>query len=83
MGNVLSVWIYLIANESNELLGEACEADRLLTFINIVTPMLNEHHEPRSELFTEDQVHMNEKGYRVWKDTIRPVLMKNEAKLEE
>ncbi len=70
-----------IIKKANELLREACEADPRLSFIDIVTPMLNENHGPRSELFAEDQVHMNEKGYSVWKDTIRPVLMKNEAKI--
>ena len=72
-----------IIKEANELLREACDADPRLSFIDIVTPMLNENHGPRSELFTEDQVHMNEKGYCVWKDTIWPVLMKNEEKFEK
>lgn len=71
-----------IINEANELFKAACAADALLTFIDIATPMLNEKLEPRQEIFLEDQVHMNERGYRIWKETIRPILMKHEAEFE-
>ena len=74
--------IWNIIKEANELLRAACDSDPLMTFIDIAAPMLDERHEPKSEIFLEDQVHMNEKGYRIWRETIRPVLMKNEAKFE-
>lgn len=67
---------------ANELLKAACDADTLLTFIDIATPMLDEKQEPKSGIFLGDNLHMNEKGYKIWKETIRPVLMEYESKFE-
>ncbi len=72
-----------IIKQANELFREACYVHPLLTFIDVATPMLDEHKEPKSDIFVEDQVHMNEKGYRIWTETIRPVVMENEAKFEK
>jgi lysophospholipase L1-like esterase len=34
--------------------------------------MLNENGIPEPELFLEDSLHMTEKGYRIWKEKLRP-----------
>ncbi|GEM_PF-1485172 len=35
---------------------------------------LNPNGSPRAELFTIDGIHMNEKGYRVWREVLLPLL---------
>ena len=35
-------------------------------FVDVFTPMLNDNHLPRPELWTEDGIHMSRDGYRVW-----------------
>lgn len=36
------------------------------TYLDIFTPMLSDSGRPRPELFTEDGLHMNRDGYRIW-----------------
>lgn len=42
------------------------------TFVDVATPMLDGDGQPREELFIKDRLHMNEKGYAIWKDVIAP-----------
>ncbi len=58
--------------EGNRRIREFTEEDPRLSFIDVFEAMLDEAGEPRSELFVADQLHMNEKGYRLWTDIIRP-----------
>ncbi len=39
--------------------------------INVFDSMLNERAVARPELYLEDQLHLNEKGYKIWKGVIR------------
>lgn len=41
------------------------------SLINIFDSMLNEKSVARPELYSEDQLHMNEKGYKIWKGVVR------------
>jgi lysophospholipase L1-like esterase len=38
--------------------------------------MLNEKGEPIKEIFLADNLHMNAKGYAIWKKAIQPFLLK-------
>jgi lysophospholipase L1-like esterase len=38
--------------------------------------MLDKDGKPRKELFLDDDLHMNPKGYAIWKDEIEPYLIK-------
>jgi lysophospholipase L1-like esterase len=44
-------------------------------FIDIFTPMLDAQGNPREELFIEDRLHMNAKGYAIWREVIAPYLV--------
>jgi lysophospholipase L1-like esterase len=46
------------------------------SFIDVYPPMLLPDGKPRPEIFLEDSLHMNEKGYAIWKKTIQPHLIK-------
>lgn len=45
-------------------------------YVDIYHPMLGADGRPRPELFTEDNLHMNRKGYDLWREAIRPYLLK-------
>jgi lysophospholipase L1-like esterase len=52
------------------------DAKRLdLLFIDVFTPMLDAHGQPRGELFREDRLHMNRTGYELWKQVVAPYLL--------
>jgi lysophospholipase L1-like esterase len=43
-------------------------------FIDVYRLMLNANGSPREELFVEDRLHMNRKGYDIWKAALAPYL---------
>lgn len=47
-----------------------------IEFIDVHQKMLNEAGEPMPEIFLEDSLHMNAKGYAIWKKEIEPYLQK-------
>ena len=64
---------------TNAGLQERAAADPRLVFIDVATPMLNDAGEPRPEIFVADGLHMNDAGYDIWRDAVRPVLLAAEA----
>jgi lysophospholipase L1-like esterase len=59
---------------ANQLIKTLCEKEKQLSYIDVFTPMLGANGEPRPELFIEDKLHMNAKGYELWESVIRPYL---------
>ena len=47
---------------------------RKTSYVDIWDDMLDEEGAPRKELFLKDMLHMNEKGYAIWKKAIAPHL---------
>lgn len=43
-------------------------------FVNVWDPALDENGEVRKDIFLEDNLHMNEKGYGIWKKAIEPFM---------
>lgn len=60
--------------EANNLVKRLTESDPNLEYIDTATPMLGSDGQPRTELFREDGLHLNDAGYREWNDLLRPVL---------
>jgi lysophospholipase L1-like esterase len=46
------------------------------SYVDIWHPMMDDHGMPRKELFGSDMLHMNPKGYAIWKKAIQPQLVK-------
>jgi lysophospholipase L1-like esterase len=65
---------------TNALLREACTHDKRLAFVDVASKMLDAHGHCREDLFRPDHIHMNAKGYRVWGETLRPVLLRQHHK---
>ncbi len=59
---------------TNELVRSFCDSDERLRFMDIHPVMLGANGEPKPDIFVEDQLHMNAKGYELWKGVIGPVL---------
>ena len=61
----------------NNLISSLASDDTYLEYINIWDPMLNQDGTRMPELFIEDGLHMNEKGYEVWTKKVRESLGKD------
>ncbi len=46
-----------------------------ITFANIYSRMLTPDGQPDTSYFYDDKLHMNEKGYGVWNEVVRPLLV--------
>jgi lysophospholipase L1-like esterase len=67
------------AVEANAMLRAACAADpKHLTFVSIVESMTGPDGVVKPEIFKADRLHMNPAGYALWRDVVRPVLLKGE-----
>ncbi|MGV3534142.1 MAG: SGNH/GDSL hydrolase family protein [Chthoniobacteraceae bacterium] len=60
--------------QANKLIEEYCSTTPGLAFIDTFSKMLGEEGLPRPEIFTKDNLHMNEKGYELWRDIVGPFL---------
>lgn len=56
--------------EANRRVALYCSMLAKVGFIDVFTPMLDEEGKPRAELFGPDGLHMNRKGYDLWKEAI-------------
>lgn len=68
--------------EVNEKLEALASSDKRITYIDVATPMLNPDGSIRDDLFVADELHMNQKGYDIWRDVVAPVLIRNEVRYE-
>lgn len=41
-----------------------------ISYLDVWTPMLDAQKRPKPQIFIEDSLHMNRKGYLIWKDAI-------------
>lgn len=61
---------------SNKLIKQFCKKNKKTNFIDVFTPMLGKDGKPMEEIFLTDRLHMNAKGYQIWKEVIAPYLIK-------
>ena len=62
--------------EANSLIKNFLKGKRNTAFIDVYHKMLNKDGTPNKSLFIEDELHMNAKGYAIWKKIIQPYLLK-------
>jgi lysophospholipase L1-like esterase len=63
--------------QANQLIKTYCRQNRSsLGFIDIFTPMLKDSKVPTMEHFKADSLHLNQKGYDIWKKEIKKYLKK-------
>ena len=64
--------------EANALIADECAADERLVYVDVAAGMLDEEGKPRADIFKDDKLHMNRSGYEIWRDILRPVIIKAE-----
>ena len=63
--------------EGNQLIKDFLATQKNTAFIDVHQKMLNAVGEPMPEIFLEDSLHMNAKGYAIWQKEIQPYLLKD------
>jgi len=62
--------------EANKQIKTFLASQKKAVFIDVYHAMLKEDGKPTTDLFVEDNLHMNAKGYAIWKKLIEPYLLK-------
>lgn len=60
----------------NDLMRQYCTTHDNVNFVNVWDIMLDKSGVPRADIFIGDNLHMNEKGYDLWKEIFTPFLEK-------
>lgn len=68
--------LFFKMRETNQLISGFLSTQKNSAFIDIHQAMLGTNGEPLPELFLEDSLHMNAKGYAIWQKAIKPYLQK-------
>ncbi|MDP6181197.1 MAG: GDSL-type esterase/lipase family protein [SAR86 cluster bacterium] len=67
---------YLVPEEQefNSLISNLAGKEDLLSYISVWNQMLTDEGKANPDLFVEDGLHMNEKGYEIWAKLVKPEL---------
>ena len=55
---------------ANKLIGDYTANEAGLSFIDVHPHMLGDKGEPKPDIYLADKLHMNEKGYAIWKQVV-------------
>lgn len=58
---------------ANRLIEDLAASNSDLVYVDLATPLLDERGQPR-DVYVEDQLHLNEYGYRLWNEALAPFL---------
>ena len=58
--------------EANRMIAGLARKKRWIHVLDVASPMLGKDGKPRREIFKGDKLHMNEKGYKLWAEVVRP-----------
>jgi lysophospholipase L1-like esterase len=62
--------------EGNKLIKKFLEMQKKTVFVNVWNGMLGADGKPKPDIFIEDKLHMNAKGYAIWQKKLKPLLVK-------
>jgi hypothetical protein len=68
--------------EGNKLVRRYAEEERNLRFIDLSPGMLDSTLHPHRHIWMSDSLHMNEAGYKVWVDLLKPYLAQEWAEVQ-
>ncbi|MHC4876011.1 MAG: SGNH/GDSL hydrolase family protein [Planctomycetota bacterium] len=57
---------------ANAAVAEICSKNDRLEFVDIDKPMIGDNGQPREDLFLKDGLHLNDDGYAIWTNLVRP-----------
>lgn len=64
-----------IIEESNKLIKQYLEIEPNTAYVDVFSEMLRSNSQPKPEIFLKDSLHMNAKGYQIWKIQLTPYLI--------
>jgi len=64
-----------LMNKANSLIEKFCQEKPHLQYIDLASCLLDKVGVPNDEVFIADRLHLNEAGYRLWTDLLKPVLV--------
>ncbi|HYJ62537.1 MAG TPA: GDSL-type esterase/lipase family protein [Parafilimonas sp.] len=67
-------WTKMIA--ANKMIKDYISKQPHTSFVDVFDLMLNDHNQPKPEIFLGDSLHMNANGYKIWQKAIQPYLVK-------
>lgn len=67
--------LMLRMEEANKLIKDLLKKNERTVFINVYHKMLKADGTPIDDIFLEDRLHMNAKGYAIWQKIIEPYLL--------
>ena len=62
--------------EANSIIKKYLASKKKATFVDVYSKMLDQNGRPMHDIFVADSLHMNAKGYAIWKKILEPHLMK-------
>ncbi|MFL5481391.1 MAG: GDSL-type esterase/lipase family protein [Gemmatimonadaceae bacterium] len=68
---------------TNSMIQAYAARDSKLTYVDVFTSMLGTDGKPREELFREDRLHMNDRGYAIWRELLTPIVTVVAAQLPQ
>ncbi len=67
-----SMWMN--ASQANTLIRDFCRTNAGLHFVDLAACLLQENGSPNPVLFLPDNLHLNAQGYKIWTQTLAPLL---------
>ncbi len=64
-------------NVANVMIQNFLKTKRRTTYIDVFHAMVKEDGTPMTDIFLDDKLHMNKKGYAIWQKIIEPHLLKD------
>ena len=61
---------------ANKLIKDFLQTKKYTVFIDVYNKMLGADGKPMKDIFLEDNLHMNAKGYQIWQKEMEPYLIK-------
>ena len=62
---------------ANGMIRQFLSTKKHTAYIDVYQPMLQPDGTPLTDIFVQDKLHMNEKGYAIWTQIIQPYLVKD------
>lgn len=63
-------------DSANKMIKAFLAKNKRTGFVDVYHKMLNANGTPKQEIFIDDKLHMNSKGYAIWIQAIKPFLLK-------
>ena len=62
--------------EANKFSKQLLQKKKKTVFVDFYDKMLDKEGKPMKDIFLEDKLHMNAKGYGIWQKILDPYLLK-------